>query len=741
MNKLVATVAVERTQFNKARDYDYYVPADMEKTVLVGSVVEVPFGRGNRTRQGVVIKLFSAINSDLKNIKSVNPNVTLSTEMVELALWLKERCFCTTYDALRPMLPYGIGKIGDKSNKMIRLVAYDDLENMRLTDKQNTVCSLLFDIGTASVSEVCEFCSVTKVVLDNLVKYGICEYYEREVYRLPFENVSENGVKDEIKLSPEQQKAFDTYEKMMLSGGGSGLLYGVTGSGKTCVYLRLVDRALQEGKNAIVLVPEISLTPQMLAIFQKRYGKKVAIVHSRLSMGERFDEYKRIDRGEAKIVLGTRSAIFSPVKNLGLIVMDEEQEHSYVSEKTPRYSTKDVARFRARYNGALFLMTSATPSVETYSAALKGRHVLCELNERYGPATLPQVITVDMKAEIKAGNESPISGTLRMLIDDNLARGKQTILLINRRGYNTFIACANCGAVMTCPNCSISLTYHSYSNRLMCHVCGHSRSLDYTCPACGERSLAYSGYGSQRIQSEIEFLFPTARILRMDADTTVSKHSYQKNFEAFQNGEYDIMIGTQMVAKGLDFPNVTLVGVVNADNSLYNESYMANETAFDLITQVVGRSGRRGERGRAVIQTINPQNETVRFAAEQNYKAFYESEMKIRKVLTYPPYCDIYSVLFSSADELAVETCATEFLNKIISLNANEYRNEKIIVLGPSQAKIYKANNVFRRRILIKCKNSKGMRKMLTDAVTAINAKKENKNVLVSVDLNPYNID
>ena len=740
MNRLIATVAVENTFFSAGEDYDYYVPAELEKTIKCGMRITVPFGRNNTKRHGVIVKLFYGMNSQLKEICAVDKKTNpLSEEMVSLALWLKERCFCSTYECLRQMLPRGTDKIKDKSTKMIRL-SEDSTPPIKLTPKQQSVYELLCDVGSAGVSEVCEFCSVGKGVLDNLVKYGICEFFEKEVYRTPYKNVSENGEMSPINLSEVQQNAFNTYLKMM-DTGGTGLLYGVTGSGKTQVYLKLIDEAISRGKDVIVLVPEISLTPQMLYIFHSRYGKKVAVMHSGLSIGERTDEYKRADRGEAKIIVGTRSAVFAPVHNLGLIVMDEEQEHTYKSERTPRYNARDVANFRCRYNNALFLMTSATPSVESYSAAVKGKYVLCEINERYGDSKLPEIVTVDMKKQIAQGNKSPIYKTLQSLIADNLDKHKQTILLINRRGYSTFIACNSCGSVITCPNCSISLTYHCYNNRLMCHYCGYSKPLDNVCPECGKNSIRYSGYGTQRIEDELERLFPDASVLRMDADTTSEKFSHQKLFDAFSRGDYDILIGTQMVAKGLDFPNVTLVGVVNADNSLYDESYLANERSFDLITQVVGRSGRRAEAGKAVIQTINPYNDVIEYASKQDYKSFFANEIQLRKLLTYPPFCDIYFISFICEDENKAALCAKSFFENLVELNKKDYKNEKLIVLGPSPSKISKLKNNYRYGLTLKCKNSKSVRKMLNDILKNIGKIKEYKSVSVSVDLNPYELN
>ena len=738
MNKTVVTVAVEKTFFNPDSDYDYYVPDALSSKAKIGMRVKVPFGNGNKLREGIVLNVYPAINSRLKEIDSfVGDKPVLSEEMIKLALWLKERCFCTTYDCLKQMLPRGFGKIGEASTKfaMLKIEREEDLP--KLTPKQRSVVNLLFDIGSAGVNEICEFCSVGKAVIKNLEKYGVITVFDKEVYRTPYKADSVD-VKTEICLTDEQEKAYKTYAKMLDSDGGTGLLYGVTGSGKTQVYLKLIDKVLEMNRDVIVLVPEISLTPQALSIFQQRYGNNIAVIHSGLSMGERNDEYKRADRGEAKIVIGTRSAVFAPLHNLGLIIMDEEQENTYKSERTPRYNAKEVANFRCKYNKALFLMTSATPSLETYSNAVNGKYKLCTLKNRYGSTLLPEVITVDMKAEMKNGNKSPISSVLKGLLQETLDNGKQAILLINRRGYNTFIACNDCGHVITCPNCSISLTYHSYSNRLNCHYCGYSKTLDTVCGECGSDNIRYSGYGTQRIEDELAFLFPNARILRMDADTTSAKFSHDRLFTAFSNHEYDILVGTQMVAKGLDFPDVELVGVVNADNSLYDENYNSSERSFDLITQVIGRGGRRERRGKAVIQTINPYNTTLEYSAKQDYEAFYQNEIGLRKALIYPPYCDIISASFTGENENTVALCAKEFFDTLKDMNKDG--KYKLIVLGPSPAKISKLNNQYRYRLAVKCKNSKEVRILFNNIVKKINKMKDYKDITVSLDVNPYDL-
>jgi primosomal protein N' (replication factor Y) len=737
--RTVATVAVDNTFFSYDTDYSYLVPDNLTDIAKIGCSVKVPFGRGDKLRDGIIVSLQNSEVEGLKSIAQISGKV-LSSELVELALWLKERCFCTTYDCLRQMLPRRYGDIKSKTERMVRLLIDDETVLSQVTKKQKIVCELLLDVGCAGANEICDFCGVGISVLKNLEKNNIIEFYQKEVYRNPYDSVVEPVCADEIELSSQQQNAYETYKNMMFGGGGTGLLFGVTGSGKTQVYLKLIDDAIEKGKDVIVMVPEISLTPQALNIFHKRYGKKVAVFHSGLSLGERNDEYKRADRGEAKIVIGTRSASFAPLHNIGLIIMDEEQEHTYKSERTPRYNAKDVARFRAKYNKALFLMTSATPSIESFSNAKKGKYKLCVMNERYGDAQLPEVITVDMKNEQKLGNKSPISSTLKQLIQESLDDKKQVILLINRRGYNTFIACNECGHIITCPNCSISLTYHSYNNRLVCHYCGYTKRLDNVCPECGSEAVRYSGYGTQRIEDELSNLFKDARILRMDADTTSAKFSHQRLLDSFANGEYDILIGTQMVAKGLDFDNVNLVGVVNADNSLYDENYTASERSFDLITQVVGRAGRRNVKGKAVIQTINPFNETLEFAANQDYLGFYNSEIEMRRLMIYPPYCDIFSAIFTGDDENKVALCAKSFFDILVEFNSNEYKNIKLVVLGPTPAKISKINNNFRYRLAIKCKNSLNVRNMITEILKRLNKMKKYKDISIGVELNPNDI-
>ena len=736
MNFKIATVAVDNTFFSFDTDYDYILPNEFE--AYIGSRVNVPFGKGNTERSGIIIAMSNSDKSNLQ-LKSIIEVLDrpLSDEMVSLALWMKERCFCTTYDCLKQMLPRAYGKIGSKTLKMVRL-AENDIDFSSLTKKQRNFCELLADIGAAGVNEICEFCSVGISVLNTLKKHNVVEFYNKEIMRNPY-LTSKEVCKEDIVLSPEQNDAY-LQNRQLLGKSGVSLLFGVTGSGKTQVYLKLIDDVLNEGKDAIVLVPEISLTPQVLEKFRSRYGSKTAVIHSGLSLGERNDEFKRIDRGEAKIVIGTRSAVFAPVHNLGIIIIDEEQEQTYKSERTPCYNARDVAKFRTKYNNALLLLGSATPSIESYSNALKGKYFLSVLTERYGNAVLPNVVCVDMKNEMRNGNKSCISSVLRESLIEAVENNKQAILLINRRGYNTFIACNECGHILTCPNCSISLTYHSYNNRLTCHYCGYTKRLDNKCDNCQSNSVRYSGYGTQRIEEEVSALVPGAKVLRMDADTTSTKFSHEKLLNQFAQKEYNILIGTQMVAKGLDFEDVSLVGVVNADNSLYDESYSANERAFDLITQVIGRAGRRNTQGKAIIQTVNPYNEIIEFASNQDYNAFYESEIQMRRLMIYPPFCDIFLATFTGDNENDVALCSKEFFETMVKLNNSQYSDVKLVALGPTPAKISKINNSYRYRLALKTKNNKRIRQMITNILKSVQKNKLYSKVSIGISLNPADI-
>ena len=611
----------------------------------------------------------------------------------------------------------------------------------KATSKQTAVIDLLRKIGSGTTKEVAYYTGVSASVIENLYKKGVVGYDDVEVYRTPEKMRETPRDNSPIVLSQMQN---DAYLKLKSMSDGekaaAALLFGVTGSGKTKVYMKLIDSLAENNQGVIVLVPEISLTPQLMNMFYARYSEKVAVMHSGLSLGERVDEWKRIRRGQANIVIGTRSAAFAPVENLAAIIIDEEQENTYKSEMTPRYHARDVAKFRCAYNNALLVLASATPSVETYANALAGRYELIELTERYSKSGLPSVITVDVSQKENMNGFQTISAPLADEIRSNLENGQQTILLINRRGFNTFVACTKCKSVMMCPNCSISKTYHTANDRLMCHYCGYSEPVKTACPDCGEETVRFSGFGTQKVEQELNILFPNANVLRMDADTTTAKNSHEKSFRKFADGEYDIMVGTQMVAKGLDFPDVTLVGVISVDQQLYNDDYKSSERTFDLLTQVVGRSGRGEKSGRAVIQTLAPENAVIELASEQNYRAFYETEILIRKAMIYPPYCDICAVTFTGASEVAVRNGSREFFRLFREKLDGKYSNEKVVVLGPVAPKVAKISNNYRERLIIKCKNSPSFRKLVSECLKDFaNIRLYNK-VTAFADINPESI-
>ena len=631
-------------------------------------------------------------------------------------------------------------RIGDKTVKMIRLSEDSDTkaQGMKLSPKQESVIELLSTVGCASVREVCYYTGVTVSVPDTLVHKGLAAYFDDEVFRIP---KSSAVPKRDIVLTREQQQAFDElYAYYRSDSPEISLLYGITGSGKTSVFFKLIEQAVCDGKDVIVMVPEIALTPQLLAIFRASFGDKVAVFHSALSLGERLDEYKRVSRGIAKIAVGTRSAVFAPFQNLGLIIMDEEQEHTYKSESKPRFNAKDVARFRCSYHKALLLFSSATPSVETYYYANAGRYHKHVLTQRYGSATLPDVVIADMNEELQIGNTSAFSNILLQNIEENLDHGKQSILLLNRRGYNSFVTCNSCKEPLTCPNCSISLTYHSANNRLMCHYCGYSVPYRTVCPTCGSQSLRLSGAGTQRAEIELAQIFPQARILRMDTDSTMTRSSHEKKLTAFANGEYDILVGTQMVAKGLDFPNVTLVGVLNADRMLYLDDYRSYENTFSLLTQVVGRSGRGKDKGRAIIQTFTPENPIISLAAAQDYDAFYEAEIGIRKAMLYPPFATICLVGFVGENAQLTENAAVAFTERMTALIRGEYPDIPLRVLGPSRAAVFKVSNKYRYKLILKCRNDARFREMLGRTLMDFSSVRDYNSVTVYADIDPLTI-
>lgn len=629
--------------------------------------------------------------------------------------------------------------VGDKTERIATLAMPAEEAMALVTPRRRSaplrysVTELLCVVGQASTKELCYFTGASAATLRSLERSGILTLERREVFR----RVSLDDVPPArpVELNEEQQRAFEVLDALCRKGeAAAALLYGVTGSGKTQVYLRLIQETLGRGKTAMVLVPEIALTPQLMRFFVAHFGRSVAILHSSLRAGERCDEWKRAQRGEARLVIGTRSAVFAPLDKLGLLILDEEHESSYKSENTPRYHARDVAKYRCVQHGALLLLGSATPSVESMYAAMQGRYHLVRLASRYNQKALPKVELVDLKEELRAGNGGCISARLREEIQTNLERGEQTILFLNRRGNSRMVSCGECGEVPECPRCSVKLTYHSANGRLMCHYCGYSRALPNACPTCGG-GLNFIGVGTQRLQEELEELFPGREILRMDTDTVSAAHPHQELLDKFRRENIPILIGTQMVAKGLDFPTVTLVGVVDADLALYVDNFRAGERTFSLITQVAGRAGRGDLQGRALIQTYTPGHEVIRFAAAQDYDSFYAQEIELRALRGFPPFRDVVRLTASGGGEGAVLRCCTgvrQALEEGLRQLGGEWQ-----LLGPVPAAVAKVNERYRYCITVLCRNSHPLRELVAHLLRQAQQNKENRGISVFADLNP----
>ncbi len=629
--------------------------------------------------------------------------------------------------------------VGDASVKMIRLTDgyMSSPEDYKLTPKQKAVAQFLEENGAMTTNEAAYMCGVTAAVIRNLTGKGAAEEYEAEYYRTVDTECGEHADPESVILSPEQQNVFDAVSQRILSGRPEVfLLHGVTGSGKTSVFEKLIHFTISSGKRAMLLIPEIGLTPQILSRFRSLFGERVAVIHSGLSLGQRLDEYKRIKRGEADIVIGTRSAVFAPLEDIGIIILDEEGERSYKSESSPRYYTHDIAKQRCAYHGAVLLLASATPSVESYYYAEKGVYHLLEMKHRYSSSILPDVEIVDMNEERSCGNITEFSRRLTNEIKQNLENGEQTILLLNRRGYHTIINCCDCSQPVYCPNCSVPLTYHKKNDRMMCHYCGYVSEMPEKCPACGSVRLRHMGFGTQKLEEELNMYFPQARILRMDADTTFSRYSYEKGFNAFRRGEYDIMAGTQMIGKGLDFPNVTLVGVLSVDKALFAGDFRSYERTFSLITQVVGRSGRGEKKGRAVLQTFMPDHYVMNLAAGQDYKAFYNEEIAIRRAMIFPPICDMCILAFAGNTEEQVKK-GTDAVMELMRASLRQLQPKTPVrVLGPVRCSYGKLNGKYRYRIIIKCKNNAEMRGFISSILKESSKLRDMSGVSLYADMN-----
>ena len=816
---MIAQVAVEGVVYAIDKPYSYRVPAEMHPAP--GMRVTVPFGRGNRTAEGMVLNLEDRDDPELKSLLSVlDTEPVLSPRLLRLAAFVRERYFCTFYDAIHAMLPSGLWlvsresvclqKLPDHWEKRVaqnplaeqiveilqqcggemkedtllrqlsdrRKAAQDALDLLRdkklirrstdflhrkgekteriisceasgeqiaeLLQKkrrsapmQAAVMELLGTVGTVSLKELQYFTGASVQTVNALERAGMLSVSRQQIFRRGKIKPASGDVR--FLLNDEQNQVYSDLCGMLESQTpGAALLYGVTGSGKTAVYINLIRRCLSEGKTAMLLVPEIALTPQLLSLFSACFGEQIAVLHSALRLSERYDEYRRIRLGDAKVVVGTRSAVFAPLGNLGIIILDEEQEHTYKSESTPRYHAREVALYRGAHEGALVLMGSATPSVETMYRAKNGIYRLLTLPHRYNGKDLPSVELVDMKQELYRGSAAAVSLPLMSAIRETLSRGEKAILLLNRRGGNRLALCVDCGFVPSCPRCSVNLTYHMANNRLMCHYCGYSQPLYDKCPECGGH-LKRIGFGTQQLQYELEQAFPDTEILRMDADTVTPTNTHEAILSRFEVEDAPILVGTQMVAKGLNFPSVTLVGVVDADMSLYVDNYRAGETTFSLVTQVVGRSGRGTRKGRAILQTYTPQNRILQQAARQDYDSFYDAEIPLRQLRGCPPFCDLIRVGFVGFPENQVEQCARSFADGLWSaLQSSPCAADVRDLLGPAPAAVLKVNNKFRFHLTICCKNTKALRLLLSEQMKNFSRQKQSRGVSIFVDVNGF---
>ena len=731
------------------RPFDYLCGDD----ISVGSIVKVPFGRNNSLRLAAVVKLKDT--SDGENIKAVHSvfdrHYSLSKDMIDLCLFMKGHTLCTFGEAVRCLIPSGA--LQDVPNVKVKktcvltlnegevaeLLAAKGRAGIR-SEGQRLIIEYLRHIGTADMELVRAIPGTTYSHVSALKDRGIIRIIESESLRNPYAEYAARRNSEPIRLSEAQTVAYETIERDLLSNQPkAALLFGVTGSGKTKVIMKAIDRTLVEGKTVIMLVPEIALTPQTVNIFCTRYGERVAVIHSSLSQGERFDAWRRIKRGEVDLVIGTRSAIFAPLQNIGMIVIDEEHEHTYKSESDPKYHARDIAAFRAGQNNALMLLASATPSLESFYKAQSGSYTLVPLRERYGGVRLPDAIIVDMREELRLGNLSPVSDRLLKSLNSVYENDRQAILFLNRRGYSTQISCKECGEVLSCPRCSVSLTYHNNSGggKLLCHMCGYEQKVPHNCPSCSAERLSFLGYGTQKLEAELNKYVPDMTVLRMDADTTGTKMSYDRMLEDFREGRADILLGTQMVAKGHDFPRVTLVGVALADTSLHVSDFRAAEKTFSLLTQVIGRAGRATDGGIAVIQTFSPKNEVIRLACLQDYEKFYEGEIALRRELSYPPFCDIVHLTLTSEDEAELARESKKLSDSILEMLKGEFGKLPFIVFGPFEAPVYKINEKYRMKMVIKCRLNKQSRllfhRLLCEFSTA-------RRVTLAVDMNPMTI-
>lgn len=722
---MIAEVIVNSAATELNRVFDYGVPNNLD--VVVGMRVLVPFGYRKQNEIGYVVGLKEKSEYKCKNIIRIVENV-FDEKKLELAKWMSEKYFCNLSEIIKLLVPPGtssnVDGVKDKIEKWVSIKENADL-NLIKNDKQKRIIDFLLDNLEAPVNEIIEYTDTTSNILKTLEKNGLIEFKENRIFRNPFKN---KDIKKTIpfELNNEQRQALESID---INKEEEYLLFGVTGSGKTEVYLQLIQKVLESGKNAILLVPEISLTPQITDRFLSRFGNTVAILHSRLSKGERYDEWQKINKGECRIVIGARSAIFAPLKNLGVIIIDEEHDQSYKSETMPKYDARDVARKMSKIYNIPIVLGSATPDIRTYYLAKNKKIKLLELKNRISSQGMPEISIVDMRQELATNNKTPFSRKLYFAIKEAIAKGEQTMLFLNRRGYSTFIMCRDCGYVVKCNDCDVSMTYHLTENKLMCHYCGKTTSIPSVCPECNSNKIKYFGTGTQKIEQELKKYLPEASIIRMDVDTTKTKNAHENILKKFKEEKINVLLGTQMIAKGHDFANVTLVGVLAADGSINIGDYKANERTYQLLTQVSGRAGRGDKKGQAIIQTYVPDEFCIQASKEQNYENFYNTEIIMREKLNYPPFCDIIVIGVSGLEEEKVKNAIKELYNELKD-NFNAYM--------PAPAPIAKINSEHRWRILIKEQMNDEKNKLIGSYIEKFLIKKQN--VKLSVDINPNNM-
>ncbi len=730
------------------RPFDY----SCGDNVRVGSIVKVPFGKANNLRIGAITKIKAVCEGDnIKPVHTVLSDFYLNEEMLGLCLFMKEYTLCTFGEAVHCILPPGgtSGALGAKYKRILRLsVGRGDAERVLSargregirSEGQRIALEKIMALGSVDEELMRREVGVSSAHIRALIEKGLIGFHTERVIRNPYSELAKNRNTDPIVLSRAQNEAYAEIDRLYSEGKPRcALLFGVTGSGKTKVIMKAIDKTLADGKNVIMLVPEIALTPQTVGLFCTRYGERVAVIHSSLSQGERQDAWTRISMGEVDLVIGTRSAVFAPLDDIGLIVIDEEHEHTYKSESDPKYHARDIAAYRAGVHNALLVLASATPSLESYYKAERGSYTLIPLMERYGGFKLPRAVIVDMREELKRGNTSPLSQRLHAELCEVKQRDEQAIIFLNRRGYSSQISCKECGEVITCPRCSVSLTYHSGASggKLLCHLCGYTEPTPRACPSCTAESLSFLGFGTQKLEGELAKYLPDMGVMRMDADTTAGKFAYDKMLEDFRAGRADILLGTQMVAKGHDFPRVTAVGVALADTSLFVSDFRASERTFSLLTQVIGRAGRAKDNGVAVIQTFAPRNEVIRLACKQDYVSFYKSEIAVRQELSYPPFCDMAQLTLTSHDEGELSECGVRLSEVIKEKLLGRYSSLPFIVFGPFEAQVYKLNEKYRLRMVVKCRLNKETRRFFHELLLEFS---KNRTVTLAIDLNPLTV-